>query len=264
MKVAAYQFEGGNNYQNNLLHCQRAAEMAAAQGVKLLLLPEGTMFLRHSENDKIPAQTLDGEFVNFLLSLSKKHALTIVAGMFEPADFDKAYNTVVAVGNGKLLTYYRKLHLYDAFLTQESARIAPGNECPPVFECEGVLVGIMTCYDIRFPEQARYLATQGAELIVVPAAWFAGANKEHHWQLFCAVRALENGVYLLGADMCGERHIGKSCFVDSLGNIRVQLNRETDLLTAEVDLEQLRKTRETMPVLKQRRFTISNRLKKSS
>lgn len=259
MKISAYQMAGGMDYVRNLERCRHAAYLAAQAGAKLLVLPEGAMFLRAQECDETMVQTLDGEFVQTLAALSKQYALTIVAGMFEPAPDGRAYNTLVALQAGCLVAQYRKLHLYDAFDVQESARITAGDALPPVFSCEGVSVGLMTCYDVRFPETARALALQGAEVIALPAAWFAGAHKEYHWQLLCAARALENGVYVLGAGMCGGNRIGQSLWVDALGIVRAQLGQEEGLLCAEVDWQQLQSIRQRLPLLRQRRFEIALR-----
>src|SRR5439155_984103 len=83
---------------------------------------------------------------------------------------------------------YRKIHLYDALGEQESAVVAPGAQ-PVVADLCGVRVGIMTCYDVRFPELARALAVRGAELIVLPAAWATGLFKEEHWVTLVLARA---------------------------------------------------------------------------
>lgn len=257
MKIAAYQMAGGNDYARNLRICRHSASLAAQADAKLLLLPEAAMFLRAQESEATMTQSLDGEFVSLLADLSREYGLTIVAGMFEPAPQERAFNTAVVLQAGRLLGTYRKLHLYDAFAVQESERIAQGEDLPPVFDCEGITFGVMTCYDLRFPETARALAEQGADVILLPAAWFAGADKEYHWQLLCAARALENGVYVLGADMCGGNRIGHSLFVDALGMVRTQLGQEEGLLCAEVDKAHLAAVRERLPMLKQRRFAIA-------
>lgn len=257
MKIAAYQMAGSNDYMRNLDLCRHAAAQAAAAGAALLVLPEAAMYLRGEESAPPLTQGLDGEFVGVLGELSRQHGLTIIAGMFEPAPQGRAYNTLVAVQEGRLIASYRKLHLYDAFAEKESGRIAAGQDMPPVFDCGGVKIGMMTCYDLRFPETARALADQGADVIVLPAAWFAGADKEYHWQLLCAARALENGVYLLGAGMCGGKRIGHSLWADAAGIIRAQLGQEEGLLCGEVDMAHLQAVRARLPMLAQCRFAVA-------
>ncbi len=91
---------------------------------------------------------------------------------------------------GNIVARYAKLHLYDAFAIQESRRVDAGNEIAPLLEVEGMKVGLMTCYDLRFPELALAQALQGAEILVLPAAWVRGPLKEHHWSTLLAARAL--------------------------------------------------------------------------
>ena len=124
---------------------------------------------------------------------------TPVAGVFEPAPDGRVYNTAVAYdAAGARVAAYRKIHLYDALGERESAMVAPGSE-PVVTDLAGVRVGIMTCYDVRFPELARALAVHGAELIVIPAAWAAGLFKEEHWVTLVRARAIENTVWVAAA-----------------------------------------------------------------
>ena len=124
----------------------------------------------------------------------------MVAGVFEPAPGGRVYNTAVAFdAEGRLAAAYRKIHLFDALGQRESDQVAPGDE-PVVTELGGLRVGILTCYDIRFPELARALVARGADLIVVPAGWAAGLFKEEHWVTLVRARAIENTVWVAAAD----------------------------------------------------------------
>ncbi len=93
----------------------------------------------------------------------------------------------------------------------------PGQQIPPVIEVAGLRVGLMTCYDLRFPELALSLALNGAQLLVLPAAWVKGPQKEHHWATLLAARALDTTCYIVAAGECGTRNIGLSRIVDPLG-----------------------------------------------
>lgn len=256
MKIAACQFAAGSDEARNLKHCLTACRQATDAGAALLVLPEAAAFLRGREEDAVSVQDDDGAFISALCRASAQYRLAIAAGCFAAAADGRAYNTIALLQHGALQLRYRKLHLYDALAVQESARIAPGETLPPIFSCAGVRIGIMTCYDLRFPETARSLAERGAEIIIVPAAWFAGAEKEQQWQILCAARAIENGVYLLGAGMSGAGRIGRSCWVDPNGIIRAQLGQEEGLLCGEFDRTLLERIRTNMPLLAQRRFAI--------
>ena len=114
----------------------------------------------------------------------------------------RVWNIHIVADQGRLLGCYRKLHLYDAFSGLESDNVCPGSEVPPLVEVDGWKLGLMTCYDVRFPELARRLALDGADALLLPAAWVRGSLKESHWEIMARARALENTVYV--AAQCGE------------------------------------------------------------
>lgn len=124
-----------------------------------------------------------------LLAESRRNSLTTVLTLHVPSGEGRATNTLVVLREGAVIAHYHKLHLYDAFAMQESRRVDPGQQIPPVIEVAGLRVGLMTCYDLRFPELALSLALNGAQLLVLPAAWVKGPQKEHHWATLLAARA---------------------------------------------------------------------------
>ncbi len=118
---------------------------------------------------------------------------------------------------------YRKIHLYDAFGFKESDKFEPGSAIsPPVISGE-YRFGVMICYDLRFPEMARILALEGANILVAPAGWVQGDLKVDHWQTMIKARALENGCYLIAPGQTGNIYIGHSMVVDPLGRTIVDL-----------------------------------------
>lgn len=149
---------------------------------------------------------------------------------------------------------YAKLHLYDAFSIQESRNVDAGNVIAPLLDVDGLRVGLMTCYDLRFPELSMALALQGAEVLVLPAAWVRGALKEHHWSTLLAARALDTTCYMIAAGECGNKNIGQSRIIDPLG---VTISAAADvptLIMAEITAERIRQVRAQLPVLRNRRF----------
>ncbi|HEY2877163.1 nitrilase-related carbon-nitrogen hydrolase, partial [Nocardioides sp.] len=155
-------------------------ESVVAEKADLVVLPEA--FARdfgEPGSDLAPyAEPLDGPFVTAVERVSTERGTTIVAGMFEQAA-GTPYNTVVVRGGAHV--DYRKIHLYDSFGYKESDVLAAGPIEPAVFDLDGTTVGVMTCYDLRFPELARRLVDAGAEVLLVPAAWVAGERKVYHW-----------------------------------------------------------------------------------
>src|SRR5699024_6899450 len=124
------------------------------------------------------------KFVQQLSFIAAENQIAIVAGGYEESGDARPYNTVAAVGaDGKILGTYRKIHLYDAFSYQESNTITAGPvDNVPVIDIGGLKFGILTCYDLRFPEIARRLALAGADVLLVAAAWFKGEHKIDHWE----------------------------------------------------------------------------------
>ena len=135
------------------------------------------------------AEALDGPFVTVLAKAGSELGVTVIAGMFEAVPGERRiYNTVVAVGSGMMLGRYRKLHLYDALGRRESDSLVPGTidgDELLVLQFGEVVVGVVTCYDLRFPELFRALADRDVNTFAVPAAWVAGPLKEEHWMTMC-------------------------------------------------------------------------------
>ena len=120
---------------------------------------------------------------------------------------------------GAATAAYRKIHLYDSFGYRESDRLSGGPTEAVVVEIAGWQVGLMTCYDLRFPELARALVDAGAEVIVVPAAWLPGERKVDHWRTLVRARAIENTVFVVAAGQPGPRYTGHSMVGDPLGDV---------------------------------------------
>jgi predicted amidohydrolase len=155
---------------------------------------------------------------------------------------------------GSATADYRKIHLYDSFGYQESRVLAAGAIEPVVLELGGFTVGIMTCYDLRFPELARRLVDEGAEVIVVPAAWVAGPRKVDHWTTLLRARAIENTVYVVGVGQPGPRYSGHSMVVGPLGDVLVEAGEGPAVLHAELDPAEVVSARRTNPSLANRRL----------
>jgi predicted amidohydrolase len=117
-----------------------------------------------------------------------------------------------------------------------------------------VSVGLMTCYDLRFPELARELVRRGAELLVVPSAWVAGPLKVEHWRTLVTARAIENTVYVAAVGQPGPRYTGHSSVVDPAGRAVARVEDGAHLLTATVSTEEVARTRAENPSLSNRRF----------
>jgi deaminated glutathione amidase len=259
LRVAAAQFVAREDWQDNLRTAEPVIAQADADGIDLLVLPEGVLarFIEDRERIRERAQPLDGPFVSGLANATRGMQVTVVAGIHEKSPTAKPFNTLVVLRDGQVLTTYRKLHLYDAFTMRESDNVAAADILPDLFDVNGFSVGLMTCYDVRFPEMSRLLAVRGADVLVLPAAWVRGPLKEHHWRTLVTARALENTVYVVASGECGPRNIGQSIVVDPLGVPIAQAGEEPTVITATLSAERLSTAREQLPVLANRRFDVA-------
>lgn len=256
MKVAIGQFAVDREWTRNAETCLSLIAQARHGGADLLVLPEGILARDIADPDLVrrSAQAMDGPFMTQVLQASLGSDLTIMMCIHVPAPDEKVWNILVAVRDGQVLARYRKLHLYDAFSIRESTNVLPGDEVAPLIEVAGMKLGLMTCYDLRFPELARRLALDGADVLVLPAAWVKGPLKEAHWEVLVTARALENTCYLVAAGECGERNIGQSMVVDPLGVAIARAAEAPALLWATLDAARIAYARSVLPVLKNRRF----------
>jgi predicted amidohydrolase len=223
------------------------------EGADLVVLPEAFArdFGDRGSDLGTDAEPLDGPFVAEVERVADLRHTTVVAGMFEQAA-GPPYNTVVVRGAAQL--DYRKIHLYDSFGYRESDVLAAGPITPATFDLGGTTVGVMTCYDLRFPELARCLVDAGAEVVVVPAAWVAGPRKVDHWTTLLRARAIENVVYVVGVGQPAPRYTGHSLVVGPLGDVLVEGGEGAEILTVELDPAEVAEARRTNPSLANRRM----------
>ena len=262
MRIALGQLTSSPRKDETLNAALRAVREARRAGADLLLLPEIFMaFLDRSAGvtRASVAEPLDGPFVSAVAREARAHHLHVACGVWEtaPGEQVRAYNTTVLLGpDGSLLLSYRKSHLYDAFGYHESAQVVPGESAPRTVRTSLGVLGLLVCYELRFPELARMLALDGAEVILVPAAWVAGALKEDHWETLLRARAIENTVFIAATDQVGNIYAGGSRIVDPMGVVVAGAGETEALVTGDVDLSRIAGVREKLPVLRQRREEI--------
>ncbi|MEU4515915.1 carbon-nitrogen hydrolase family protein [Nonomuraea wenchangensis] len=237
---------------------KRAREaLSRAEGADLAIFPEATL-TRYGRRVTGLAEPLDGPFVSGLAEAAREHGLAVIAGTFEPGD-GRVRNTAVALdAQGELRAAYRKIHLFDSFGAKESDLVEPGAE-PTVVELAGLRIGLITCYDVRFPELGRALVDRGAELFAVIAAWGSGPLKEDHWTTLVRARALENTMWTAAVGQApnpGESSdgygVGRSMLVDPLGVVRADLGTAPGVQVVAIDRAYAEAARATLPCLQHR------------
>ncbi|KGJ81148.1 hydrolase [Cryobacterium roopkundense] len=261
MGFAVAQFRPGTDEAANLADMRVLAARAARRGASVVVFPEYSSFCEVplGEASAGAAQSLEGPFVSALRDLAIDLGVFVVAGMLEVTDEAERFaNTVVALSpDGRLLATYRKLHLYDAFGEQESARVQAGAiESPQTFDVQGLTVGLQTCYDIRFPEVTRRLVDAGADVVLVPAEWMRGPLKEQQWRTLLTARALENTIYVVAADQAPPIGVGQSMVVDPMGVEIATIGETSDVAVAWISRARISSVRAINPALSQRRFGV--------
>lgn len=241
---------------DNLRRCLEHLTTAERLGVRLLVFPESTSSRSDDPLIRPIAEPLDSGFVPALAAAAAEHGITVVVGVMEAGPAERPYNTLVALQGGRVVSVYRKLHLYDAAGTRESDTVMPGDGPLTAFEVAGFRISMMTCYDIRFPELARLLAGLGADLIAIPTSWMRGPMKEMHWLTFCRARAIENTVYIAGSCQTGGDRIGRTTIVAPDGIAEASSGIDEGLIVARVASARLGRVRANFPMLEQTRFDI--------
>src|SRR5919106_5469372 len=244
-RVAALQLDPALGEVNrNLERIERAVADAAAEGAELAVAPEAavTGYAFASADEAMPvARRATASAADRLAEVAARHRINIICGSIE-AEGDQLFNAALLLTADGRRFVYRKTHLpflgVDRFVT-------PGEDPPFVVDLGAVRVGMLICYDLRFPEAARICALEGADLIALPTNWPKGV--EFHPELFAPARAAENHCYLLAADRVGTERgttfIGRSRLIDPDGELLAEASgTDEELLIGEVDPEAARST----------------------
>jgi predicted amidohydrolase len=261
--IAVAQFAPTADAAANLDAVAQLVTTASSRGARLVVLPEYSSYFVDPFDDTLAdnAEELDGPFVTRLTEIARMHDVIVVAGLLERAgDGRRVRNTVVAVDRDGLRAHYRKLHLYDAFGQRESDWVEPGEHAEPLlFDAGGLRFGLMTCYDLRFPEVGRVLVDAGADVLLVPAEWVRGPLKEHHWRTLLHARAIENTVFVAAADHPPPLGVGSSLIVDPQGVELAAVGTATDVAVAHLDVGAIARVRRVNPALALRRYRVEPR-----
>jgi predicted amidohydrolase len=264
VRVAAVQLNSTADLPANLASADRLTRDAAADGARLIVLPEKWTAIGTDEQSRAAAQTLDGPAIAWARATARELGVDLVAGSIlerVPGQVKLANTSVHVDPEGELRATYRKLHMFDVEVAgrtyRESELEQPGEEIVVSQTADGVPLGLSICYDLRFPELYRILAVRGARVIAVPAA-FTLATTRDHWETLLRARAIENQAFVIaanqfGAHPGGQRSGGRSMIVDPWGLILAQAPDREGYALAELDLERQLEIRAQLPSLANRR-----------
>ena len=267
-RVAVIQMTSGGDWQANLQTAYSLLQQAAQAGAQLAVLPENFALMGHHETDKLRIAESEGggPLQDWLCNSARQLGLWIVAGTLPlrvPNERRVAAACLVANAQGEIVARYDKIHLFDVDVTdatqqyRESNTLAPGQQITVVDTSVGRL-GLAICYDVRFPELFRQLSAQGAELLVLPAA-FTVPTGQAHWEVLLRARAIENLCYMLAAGQVGDHDNGRATYghsmiIDYWGEIKALSAAGAGVACAEIDLSQLHAQRQRFPALAHRRL----------
>lgn len=270
-KLAVCQINVTRDKTLNINYAKDIVRQAASQGAQIVLLPE--MFNCPYETNVFPdyAESFpDGQTVQMLSRVAAELGIVLVGGSIPERDGGIVYNTCFIFGQqGNLLGRHRKMHLFDVDLpdlnVQESSTLGPGRDFT-VIDAGICKIGVMICFDVRFPELARLLALAGVDMLLIPAA-FNMVTGPAHWDLTMRMRAVDNQVYVAAASPARDEQAeyvtyGHSMVVDPWGTVVVQAGTGEEIIVAEVNLETIREVRERLPLLAQRRTDLYDLCKK--
>jgi deaminated glutathione amidase len=269
MRVAAVQLNSTADQVANMAHADRLTRAAAADGAKLIVLPEKWTAMGSEQDLRAGAETLDGAAVGWARAIARELGIDLVAGsMLErvPSQ-EKLANTSVHVNpRGEVVARYRKVHMFDVEVGgrtyRESELEEPGEEIVLSQTADGVELGLSICYDLRFPELYRILAVRGARILALPAAFTLATTREH-WEPLVRARAIENQAFVIAANQVGEHPAGRSeiaqhsggrsMIVDPWGVVLAQAPDKEGCIVADLDLAQQLEIRASLPSLANRR-----------
>ena len=185
--------------------------------------------------------------------LARELNVNIVAGSVSNRRGGRIYNTACVFDRaGACLAEYDKTHPFSPMGEHEV--YTPGNHLV-TFTLDGVRCGLLICYEVRFPELWRTLALRGAQVIFLPAQWTAA--RQYHWETLTAARAIENQLFVVSCNACGERdgtlYGGFSRILDPLGEVLAHCGGEEEIVTAELDLSRIAPLRAAVPIFRDRR-----------
>ena len=272
IKIALCQMNVVDNKEKNIEKAIQMIKESKNKGADLAVLPE--MFNCPYENEKFIeyAEILeDSQTLMEISDIAKEENIHVLAGSIpelerdDENDTDSIYNTAVFFdNNGKQLGKHRKMHLFDIDVKgkiyfKESDTLSAGNDFT-IINTDLARIGIGICYDIRFVELSRIMALNGAEILIFPGA-FNLTTGPAHWELLFKSRALDNQVYAIGVapaldEDASYNSYGHSIAVNPWGEVIEELDYSEELKIVEIDLDEIKRVREEIPVLKNRRVDL--------
>lgn len=263
IKIAAIQMSTVADKMENVRTVKAYLEKIKDENQDFVILPEMFCCPYQTENFPIYAEKEGGPVWQQLSGYAKQYGIYLIGGSMPEKDAEgNVYNTsYIFDREGKQIGKHRKVHLFDIDIKggqtfKESDTLTAGDS-DTVFDTEFGKIGVMLCFDIRFPELSRMMVNDGAKVIFVPAA-FNMTTGPAHWELSFRTRALDNQIYMVGCApardvSAGYISWGHSIVTDPWGRVIDMLDEKKGILLAELDMDYEEQVREELPLLKSRR-----------
>ena len=273
INVAAIQLKPASSLEDNLTNAAALLSEAAAAGAQIAVLPEN--FAHYGQKDftaiGLQESTDDGPVRQFLADQARLNGLWLVGGSLPVTDTELLpfARSLLFDPEGNTVGQYDKIHLFDVDVSEGTAQARSYKESDDFASGTDVVVattalctlGMTVCYDLRFAELYRKLSDEGAQIITVPAAFTAATGKDH-WQVLLRARAIENQVFVVGANLVDRDHPsrglwGGSVIIDPWGTVLASLDGdEAGFISAEIDLDMINELRAKMPIDAHRKLLI--------
>lgn len=284
LSVACIQLTSGADLLENIAKVEQQVEKAVASGAKFITTPENTFLMEESGKGRILYKQDDYPAIKASETMARKHKVWLLIGSVailsneyrvqsaeEKKKKGKYSNSQLSTHNsaltynrsllfnpeGEIVAHYDKIHLFDVEVGdgqtyRESAKILPGEKAV-IAKTPWAKLGMTICYDVRFPQLYRALAKSGAQIITVPAA-FTQVTGEAHWHVLLRARAIESGCFVIAPAQTGthagnRKTYGHSLIIDPWGKILADGGTEEGIITADIDLSEVAKTRAKLPSL---------------
>jgi omega-amidase len=265
-KIALCQMKVVDDKQANIKKATAMIEMAAIEGAEMVVLPE--MFNCPYETSKFKQYAESRDNSPSLNAVSKAAAdkgVFLIAGSIPELSCKKLYNSsFIFNSKGEQMDVHRKLHLFDIDIPgeiafKESETISAGDRVT-VLDTNFIKIGVAICYDVRFPELFRLMTLDGAALMVIPGA-FNPTTGPAHWETTLRSRSIDNQVYVAAVSPARNKDLsyqayGHSMVVDPWGKVIARAGEDEEIIYATIDGSYIKKVRDELPLLKNRRLDI--------
>lgn len=265
LRLSCIQISSSDDLTANIAKLEAMVESSAKQGAQLICTPENSFLMEKPNTERIFYTQGAHPAIAASSAMAKKNKVWLLIGSIsvaddkeQPVDNKKTYNRSLLFNpQGEIVAQYDKIHLFDVDVGdgqtyKESAKIIAGNKAVIAKTPWGNL-GMTICYDLRFPQLYRAIAKAGAKIIAVPAA-FTQVTGEAHWHVLLRARAIETGCFIIapaqtGTHAGGRKTFGHSLIIDPWGKILADAGTEEGVITADIDISEVEKTRAKLPSL---------------